>query len=801
MKKILCLFLLFNSFNLLSQRFSSQGSYGEWDKKFEQLGTMLPTPNSYRTASGAPGIDYWQQRADYKINVILNDDNQTISGEETITYYNNSPDVLRYLWVQLDQNVRAEDSNTPLVSPSRMSNSLNGKRLQDLTKSYTNINGEKYDGGFKIDHVKDSEGNDLSYSVISTMMRIDLEKPMNTGTSFSFDIKWSYEVNDRMKIGGRSGYEYFPKDKNFSYTIAQFFPRMAVYDDKEGWQNKQFLGRGEFALAFGDYELNITVPADFIVAATGSLQNPKEVLNKKELERFELAKKTFDKPVIITTQEEAIAKEKKPTKNKTKTWVFKSEMVRDVAFAASRKFIWDAMAVDLENNSPLAMSYYSKEGNPLWEKESTVAVANTLRTYSKHTIEYPYPVAISVHAASIGMEYPMICFNFGRPNEDGTYSDATKWGMISVIIHEVGHFFIPMIINSDERQWTWMDEGLNTFVQSLTQREYYSDGPLRRGTAESIVNYMKMPKDMLRPIMTNSEQISSREFGANAYAKPAAALSVLRETIMGPELFDYAFKEYSKTWMFKHPTPTDFFRIMENASAVDLDWFWRGWFFSNDHVDLSIESVDWYQLEMDPKEKKSYDKASDNKDQYYSAMLDEEDIESTVTDRDSAARDFYDNYDKDQITKRDKEDYSDFMDDLSDDERDLVNENDHFYSVKFSDNGGIIMPIILEFEYEDGEKEVINIPVEIWRFNRGEVTKVFKTEKPIKHMTLDPFFQIADVERNNNHWPEKVQPTRFDTFKSSGWGGSKNLMQRVRDDAAEPEDTSEGRRRGPGTSE
>ena len=755
MKKILCLFLLFNSFNLLSQRFSSQGSYGEWDKKFEQLGTMLPTPNSYRTASGAPGIDYWQQRADYKINVILNDDNQTISGEETITYYNNSPDVLRYLWVQLDQNVRAEDSNTPLVSPSRMSNSLNGKRLQDLTKSYTNINGEKYDGGFKIDHVKDSEGNDLSYSVVSTMMRIDLEKPMNTGSSFSFDIKWSYEVNDRMKIGGRSGYEYFPKDKNFSYTIAQFFPRMAVYDDKEGWQNKQFLGRGEFTLAFGDYELNITVPADFIVAATGSLQNPKDVLNKKELERFELAKKTFDKPVIITTQEEAIAKEKKPTKNKTKTWVFKSEMVRDVAFAASRKFIWDAMAVDLENNSPLAMSYYSKEGNPLWEKESTVAVANTLRTYSKHTIEYPYPVAISVHAASIGMEYPMICFNFGRPNEDGTYSDATKWGMISVIIHEVGHFFIPMIINSDERQWTWMDEGLNTFVQSLTQREYYSDGPLRRGTAESIVNYMKMPKDMLRPIMTNSEQISSREFGANAYAKPAAALSVLRETIMGPELFDYAFKEYSRRWAFKHPDPADFFRTMEDASAIDLDWFWRGWFYSTDNVDVSVEKVKWFKM-------KNVDEPFENR-----ANVEEKEItgnKKIASDQPQYSIPFKPTEFNFSETNRNQ--YREFRNSVNDEVIKLANSDRNFYELTFKNTGGLVTPLIIEWTYEDNTKEIERIPAEIWRFNEKEVTKVFIKDKVVKNIKLDPFKETADVNLEDNNFPRVQIKSDFDRFNN-----------------------------------
>ena len=633
-----------------------------------------------------------------------------------------------------------------------MSNSYSGKRLQSLTNSFTNAKGEKYNGGYEISYVKDLNNKNLNYSIVSTMMRIDLEKPMSTGDSYTFKIKWSYEINDRMKLGGRGGYEYFPKDGNFSYTIAQWFPRMAVYDDKEGWQNKQFLGRGEFALAFGDYELNITVPADFVVAATGSLQNPEEVLTKKELERYEKAKQTFDKPVIITTQEEAIKKENNPIKNKTKTWRYKAEMVRDVAFAASRKFIWDAMAVKLDNYTPLAMSYYSKEGNPLWEKESTKAVAYTLKTYSKHTIEYPYPVAISVHAASIGMEYPMICFNFGRPNEDGTYSDATKWRMISVIIHEVGHFFIPMIINSDERQWTWMDEGLNTFVQSLTQKEYYKDMPLRRGTAESIVDYMRSPKDMLRPIMTNSEQIASREFGANAYGKPASALSVLRETIMGPELFDYAFKEYSRRWAFKHPDPADFFRTMEDASAIDLDWFWRGWFYSTDNVDVSVEGVKWFKM-------KNVDKPFENK-----AKVENKEIKGKKNQSDDPKyampfepSEFY-------FSSTNKNEYREFMNQVDDEKIKMQNSNKNFYEVTFENKGGLVTPLIIEWTYEDGSIEIEKLPAEIWRLNETVVSKVFVKDKIVKNIKLDPNKETADVNMDDNNFPRLELKSDFEKF-------------------------------------
>ena len=749
MIRFLILILLVYSQNVLAQ-----GSYGEWKQKFEQLGTMLPTPNTYRTASGAPGIDYWQQRADYKIDVTIDDETQMLYGEEEITYYNNSPDVLRYLWVQLDQNMRANNSNTPLVTPSKMSNTYSGKSLQRLTNSYTNSKGEKYNGGYEISYVKDLEDKNLNYSIVSTMMRIDLEKPMSTGDSYTFKIKWSFEINDRMKIGGRGGYEYFPKDKNYSYTIAQWFPRMAVYDDKEGGQNKQFLGRGEFALAFGDYELNVTVPADFIVAATGDLQNPQQVLTKKELERYERAKKTFDKPVLITTQDEAIKKENNPIKNKTKTWRYKAEMVRDVAFAASRKFIWDAMAVQLDNYTPLAMSYYSKEGNPLWEEESTKAVANTLKTYSEHTIEYPYPVAISVHAASIGMEYPMICFNFGRPNEDGTYSDATKWRMIGVIIHEVGHFFIPMIINSDERQWTWMDEGLNTFIQSLTQKEYYKDMPLRRGTAESMVDYMRSPKDMLRPIMTNSEQIAGREFGANAYGKPASALSVLRETIMGPELFDYAFKEYSRRWAFKHPDPADFFRTMEDASAIDLDWFWRGWFYTTDNVDVSVEGVKWFKM-------KNVDKPFENK-----AKVENKEIKGRKNQSDDPKyampfepSEFY-------FSETNKNEYREFMNEVDDDKIKLQNSNKNFYEVTFKNIGGLVTPLIIEWTYEDGSIEIEKLPAEIWRFNETEVSKVFAKDKVVKNIKLDPNKETADVNISDNNFPRLEIKSDFEKFRN-----------------------------------
>jgi len=715
-------------------------SQGKWDRKFEQLGTELPSPNAYRTASGAPGKDYWQQQADYNMEVELDDQNRKLSGKETITYYNNSPDQLRYLWVQLDQNMRAKDSNTPLVSSSQINEEVSGKQLATMIEDFD------YDGGFKITSVTDAKGNDLKYMINQTMMRVDLPITLNSGDSYSFNIEWWYNINDRMSDGGRSGYEYFPEDDNAVYTIAQFFPRMAVYDDITGWQNKQFLGRGEFALPFGDYKVKITAPSDHIIGSTGVLQNPGDVLTAEEVKRFEQAKTSFDKPVIIVKENEARKKEKSKSDDKS-TWEYHADNVRDFAFASSRKFIWDAMAVKVGNKTPLAMSYYPKEGNPLWEDESTKAVANTLRTYSKFTVDYPYPVAISVHAASIGMEYPMICFNFGRPDPDGTFSDQKKWGMIGVIIHEVGHNFFPMIINSDERQWTWMDEGLNTFVQSLTEREFYPDKPLRRGTAESIISYMKGDKEGIRPIMTNSEQIL--QFGPNAYAKPAAALWILRETVMGPELFDYAFKEYSRRWAFKHPSPADFFRTMEDASAVDLDWFWKGWFYTTDNVDLSVDNVKWFKMEI---EEESFENRAKGQ-----IVNESGEDDAKPTNFEEAAETF-----KFANTEKGRSEFMNSVDDAAIKKR---NADKNFYEITFKNKGGLVMPIIIEWTFKDGTKEVDRLPAEIWRQNEEEVTKVFAKSKEVVNIELDPFKETADTYTDDNVFPRVESPSKFEEFK------------------------------------
>jgi hypothetical protein len=734
----------------------AQPQVNPWNDKFRQMGPdEMATPNTYRTASGAPGTDYWQQQVDYKMKIRLDDDIQKIHGEETITYHNNSPDVLYYLWIQLDQNIYAKDNNSAKIEQMKISDQMQTNDLIDLYPWF--------DGGFKLDKVADAAGKDLPYIVNQTMMRIDLPKPIQPGQSYSFQINWNYNINDRMRLGGRSGYEYFDTDKNYLYTIAQYYPRLVAYMDYSGWQHKQFLGSGEFTLDFGNYEVALTVPSDHIVAASGVLQNPKDVLTADQLSRYNKAK-TSTEPVIICTQDEAIAREKGHEKA-MKTWVFKAENVRDFAFATSRKFIWDAQSVDINGKKPMAMSFYPKEGNPLWEQYSTRVVAHTLKSYSAHTIDYPYPVAISVHAKWIGMEYPMICFNGGRPEADGTYSEGTKTGMLSVIIHEVGHNFFPMIINSDERQWTWMDEGLNTFCEYLAEKEWDREFPIRRGPARNIVDYMKGDKTKMSPIMTNSESIY--QFGNNAYGKPATGLNILRETIMGRELFDYAFKEYCRRWAFRHPTPEDFFRSMEDASAVDLDWFWRGWFYTTEHCDMNLKSVREFTINgHDPKVEKALLKAkADAQPADISLTRDKQEGIIPIVDQNPVTRDKYNDDNPYAVTPEDEKKYEEYKKNLTPEEQKLLNETNYFYELTVENVGGLLMPVIFEFTFEDGTKQIERIPAEIWKMSEASASKVFRFGKKVTNIALDPLLETADVELNNNFWPTRNVPSQFELFK------------------------------------
>ena len=694
--------------------------------KFRQLGQELPTPNVYRTASGAPGHLYWQQKVDYSMDIHLDDDKQIVRGVETITYYNNSPDALEYLWVQLDQNMRSPESQTYQIATSKISDGMSLYEFKNLFHDFK--------GGFNLEYVKKANGEDFNVTVNYTMMIVKLEEALASGDSIQLNIKWWYNINDRMEIGGRSGDEYFPEEDNYLYTIAQFFPRMAVYSDVEGWQNKQFLGRGEFALPFGDYDVRLNVPADMVVGATGEIQNKEEVLTAQQIERLKQAADS-DVPVIIVSQEEAEANEKSRSKE-IKTWHFKAKNVRDFGWAASRKFIWDAQGVKFGERTVMAMSLYPKEGNPMWEKYSTKAVALTLETYSDFTFDYPYPVAYSINGKSIGMEYPMICFNGGRTRPDGSFSDQTKYRTIMVIIHEVGHNYFPMIINSDERQWTWMDEGLNTFLQYQTERRWTDETgkafPSQRGPADRIVPYMSGDKRYISPIMTNSESIF--QFGNNAYGKPCTGLNILRETIMGPELFDHAFKIYANRWMFKHPSPADFFRTMEDASAVDLDWFWRGWFYTTDHCDIAMTHVKEYQVNFK-------EPTSSNRKKVRKTITNQEKLGEFDPILQSVAN-----------AKDPQEAYARIKNEVMADARSSrLNDNLFFYQVELENLGGLTMPVIFRLDYTDGTSKEIRIPAEIWKMS-DTVSKVIVADKRVKRITLDPNLETADTDTTNNVW-------------------------------------------------
>ena len=752
----LLLFCLIIPINLLSQEEKQQGHLNT--NKFRQLYDEFSSPNMFRTASGAPGPSYYQQRADYKINVELDDKNKRVYGDEVITYTNNSPETLSYLWLQLDQNVRKKDSPSLDINSARIDLAY----IPDtFDKDFLT---ESFDGGFNIEYVKSIDNKPLDFIINQTMMRIDLPNPISKGQSISFKIKWWYNINDHVNQDGRSGYETFPSDENRAYIIAQFFPRMCVYNEVEGWQNYQFWGDGEFALPFGDYEVNITVPADHILEATGLLINRKEVYSKEMMKRFNQAKKSYEKPVIIVSEDEAIEAEKGFSNGK-KTWRFQAKNVRDFAFATSRKYILEMMPVKIGSSDIMAVSIYPKEGNPLWENYSTITVVEALKTFSKYTFDYPYHKAVSVHAHQIGMEYPMICFNFGRPNIDGSYSDDEKFGMIGVIIHEIGHNFFPMIVNSDERQWAWMDEGLTTFVQYLAEQEFgekYPDiiypnknFPSDRGPADMITDYMSVDQNFLAPIMSNPENVYS--LGPNAYGKPATALNILRETIMGKDLFDYAFKTYSKRWMFKHPTPEDFFRTMEDASAVDLDWFWRGWFYTTDYVDISIKEFNQYYVSPNPSEELTNYLQNDigiPRNRWRPLV-------------------FFDKFENDDDNKKENEAIENskllnnyLKENYTEEEIQNLEIPKYFYEIVFEKPGGLVMPIIIDIKYEDGDVQRKTYPAQVWRKNDNEVRKLISSDKKISEIVLDPEKETADIDTRNNSWPRKREGTDFDKFKS-----------------------------------
>jgi hypothetical protein len=775
---------------MIAPAFAQYTVDGNPNRKFEPIEMLLPTPNNYRTASGAPGKDYWQQKADYVISVELNEQTRSITGSETITYTNNAPDALDYLWLQLDQNAFEKNSEkymTQTSSPMQNQMSLNTvkRSLDKMT----------FDGGYKIKAVKDASGKPLKYTVVGTMMRVDLPQALRTGQKFSFGVEWSFNIVPK-EFGERSNYEFFPADSNDIFGVAQFFPRMAVYNDHKGWQHKSFLGTGEFTLPFGDYKVSITAPADHIIGATGSLQNAAQVLSAEQRDRLKKAE-TATAPVQIVTSEEAKKNEASratAAAKQKKTWVYTAERVRDFAFCSSRKFIWDAMGVNVEGKRVMAMSFFPKEGNPLWGQYSTRAVAHTLKVYSKFTFPYPYPVAISANVdIGGGMEYPMIAFNAPRPDADGTYHPRVKDFLLLVIFHEVGHNYFPMIVNSDERQWAWMDEGLNTFLQFLTEQEWDRNFKSSAGFPRTITDYMKAEKNVLTPIMTTSDNIPGREYGDNSYDKPATALNILRETVLGREVFDYAFKKYAQRWMFKHPEPADFFRTMEDASGVDLDWFWRGWFYTTDHCDIALNKVQRYVIDTRNPDvelaAKKQDKSLLPPD--LTTMRNQTDIAQTVTELDSNARDYYDKTDAFAPRSWQKKDFERFMNGLNDKERAVVNGGLNFYELELENLGGLVMPVIVELTYADSTKELRRIPAEIWRYDNKKVTKMLPTTKPVIAITIDPYLETADTDLSNNSYPRRQVESRFQLFKGRQ-ANAPNPMQLERQEKAAKEGKEKG---------
>jgi len=766
---LLCCLLLTTVSTVQAQNIQNNASSNHANK-FEQLGTILPTPNEQRTASGTPGPKYWQQRVDYDIKCELDEANNKLNGSETITYFNNSPETLSYFWMQLDENQHSTVNNANYQSQNTMP-------VQTTDKVLDRFEERKSDNGYGVNILKltDGAGKSLPYTINKTMMKVDLPVPLKPGQKFILKVDWNYKIANRgdfIRFGGaRGGYENFSEDNNNNYTMTQWYPRLCKYSDDQGWQNHQFTGTGEFTLCFGNFKVQMTVPSDHIVGATGECQNYAQTLSATQMARWQKAQTTKE-PLQIVTLDEAL-KASKQKSNAKKTWIYKADNVRDFAWTSSRRFVWDAMPAMIEGKKAMAMSYYAKEAYPIYNKYSTKAVAHTLKTYSKFSIPYPYPVAISVEGNQ-GMEYPMISFNPGRALPDGSYSEGSKNAAILVIIHEVGHTFFPMIVNSDERQWTWMDEGLNSYLQYLTQELWDNKFPSDGGVPSAITDYMKLPKDQLEPIMTNSENINN--FGANAYDKVATGLNILRETIVGRELFDNAFREYSRRWAFKSPTPADLFRTLEDATGEDLDWFWRGWFYGTDACDISIDTVKYAVPDVTAIPQQVRDtivlrplaKPTVNEFEDLSKIRNKTDKNIVFeTSKDTALQDFYWRYARD-MEKHDTAKYPIVIKpqtEALDEEGRMKYGSKHLYELTFSNKGGLVMPIILEWTYKDGTKEIERIPVQVWRKNEKKVIKTFMKDKEVASIKLDPYKETADVDVSNNIYGDIMAPNKFKVFK------------------------------------
>lgn len=524
----------------------------------------------YRTAAGNPGPEYWQNEADYEIAVTLDDKNQTISGNVTLTYTNNSAQELDFIWMQLEQNRFTENSRGTLTTPIR------GNRYSG-----------DVDGGYKISNVvaktKGSKGNPTKFFITDTRMQVFFDKPIpaeggKATVSMDFQYKIPEHGMDRM---GRLKVE-----DGTIYAIAQWYPRVAVFDDVEGWNTLPYLGAGEFYLEYGDYDYKVTVPYNFIVVGSGELQNPREVLSTTMRERMERAKKS-DSTVYIVKPEEVNDMSIRAKQEGTLTWHFKMENTRDVAFGASSAFIWDAARINLPgDDTALAQSAYPTEtkGQEAWGR-STQYVKASIEHYSNKWFEFPYKNAVNVAASVGGMEYPGIVFcSWKSAGED-------LWGVTD---HEFGHTWFPMIVGSNERRFAWMDEGFNTFIN------HYSTLAFNEGEYPSTLNETRRMNSWFQnpnreSIATFPDISQSRNLGMVAYYKPAVGLLLLREYILGPERFDRAFQAYIDTWAFKHPMPNDFFNLMENQTGEDLSWFWKGWFYGTGNIDLALDGVQEYQ--------------------------------------------------------------------------------------------------------------------------------------------------------------------------------------------------------------
>lgn len=695
---------------------------------FSPLGSLVDPPSATRGADGRPTSTYWQQHIAYDIDATLDVERRVINAQAELRYTNNAPQALDAIWFEISPEATTKDAiahrSATINVDSASVRDLRGLREQ-----------EERGGGLVVSSVADSEDRPLAFEARGTQLRVALPRPLASGQTVRIKLAWRVALVDLDRKGGRTGYMLLSSGDPI-FHIAQWYPQPVAFTDYGGWRNVPFVDHGEFAPELGDYNVSLTLPAGQLVAATGVLTNEADVLTG--VERTRLARLRQGKVTEIVTAAEAATKRRS---SETRTWRFAARNVRDFALAASLRYRWDATLAG--TSAVRAMTFYPSEASALWRPLALPAIGHALDVYGRMTFDYPYPVVQAAFGPNDGMEHTMLAFSRYPPDgPNGTYSRERKRDFLWVLTHEVGHNWFPLIVNSDERAWTWMDEGLTSYLETLATLEWSGDYTTRPNLPAMLG--AEREATGRQPPMTPANAVV--DLFPTQYHRPAAALQVLRELVLGRETFDRAFRAYARAWMFKRPTPGDFFRTINQESGADLDWFWRAWFFSTDHVDLSLERVAALRLVAVPADAIPAP-ADATPPANLTVLRNAAEGRRLMVEQVPRLADAYD-----RIPERTLAGATPSAHAVVDVQRtlDALGQGGVFYELDIRNRGGVVSPVPIRIDYRDGTSERYVVPVELWFGDTKRAQHILWRAKSIRSVTLDPDAATGDVDRGNN---------------------------------------------------